>query len=511
MNKNIRTKKTDFSITILLVIGIILVVNFFSYKLFFRVDMTQNNIFSISEVSRETAENLDDIVNIKAYFSSNLPTQLISLRQEVIDIISEYETYSGGKIRVEVIDPSDDEEIQKELYVLGIPQLTFEIFEKDKKQLVNGYFGIAVSFGGKTESIPVIKKEAAGLEYQLTTAIKKVTSERIANIGVVTSHGVADPEKAVSSAMKALSDLYTVSSVDLSGDTPFIGQDIDTLVMIGPKESLSSQAVNALSSFVDRGGSLLILADGVMVGEGLSASKNSIGINSLLDKYGVKLNENLIGDTRSGTASFTQGFITFSTPYSLWPKITEEGFNQEEAAVKGLESVVLPWASSIDVTGDSFSYTELLTTTDKSWAVSDNFNIVPNSASEPTGERKERALAVLVSAEASYYNSNGTGDNQMKGKLLIVGDSDFIVDSFLRQSPDNIIFFQNLVDSLSLDDDLISIRSKIVSSRPLKDDLSGNIKSAIRYANVFGVTIVVLIFGLFRYFLRRKSRFIDEI
>ena len=85
-----RIKKTDLSVTILLILGILIVVNFFSYKLFMRLDLTENKIFSISDATKNTMRQLDDVVNIKAYFSSTLPSQVLSLRQEVKDVLDEY-------------------------------------------------------------------------------------------------------------------------------------------------------------------------------------------------------------------------------------------------------------------------------------------------------------------------------------------------------------------------------------------------------------------------------------
>ncbi len=92
----------------------------------------------------------------------------------------------------------------------------------------------------------------------------------------------------------------------------------------------------------------------------------------------------------------------------------------------------------------------------------------------------------------------------------MVGDSEFVLDRIAGGTEDNTIFFQNLVDSLSLDDTLISIRSKGVTNRPIKE-LSDSSRLAIRYANVLALTVLVIAFGLIRYFLRKRSRFVDDI
>src|SRR3989339_169299 len=195
----------------------------------------------------------------------------------------------------------------------------------------------------------------------------------------------------------------------------------------------------------------------------------------------------------------------------LWPKVIGDGFNQENSAVSNLESITFPWASSIgfvdEETKNSSSF--LARTTDKAWQVSDNFNISPNNMTK-SGNTGQYNLAVSVFGNIN--NPYPEGENTaFEGKIVVIGDSDFISDGFLRNSPDNLVFFQNLVDMLSLDGDLISIRSKTVSSRPIKEDLTDSSRAMIRYINVFGLTMVVVVFGMIRYYIRRKSRFVDDL
>ena len=86
MNLNNFFKKTNLSLTIIIVIGILAVLNFFSYNIFYRFDLTQNKDYSLSKTSKLSAADLKDIINIKVYFSANLPSQFLNLRQEVGDI-----------------------------------------------------------------------------------------------------------------------------------------------------------------------------------------------------------------------------------------------------------------------------------------------------------------------------------------------------------------------------------------------------------------------------------------
>ncbi|MFH0923920.1 MAG: GldG family protein [Candidatus Falkowbacteria bacterium] len=508
LNKKL-IKKANLGITAVIVIGILAVANFFSYQIFYRWDLTQNKDYSISKASKNTVGELDDVVNIKAYFSEELPSQYITLRQEVGDILEEYANYSNGKIKVEFIDPGDDEDVKRELYMIGIPELQFNVVEKDKFEIAKGYLGIAVEYGGKTEAIPVVQS-TQNLEYQITLAIKKVAGAEMAAIGFVTSNSTADVESEISAAYGELEKLYQIQKVDLALEE-YAPVDVNTLIILGPKEAFNENQLQTIDAFLMRGGSLLIAADGVNVEEGLTASANDTGLNGLLENYGVKLNNDLVLDISSAMASFTQGFMAFSTNYPFWLKILPSGFDQDNAAVANLESLIMPWASSVEILPDKINkdnkVSYVVRASEKSWIQQDNFNLNPQQAFSPSQNKGGKVLAASIIGKFTSPYGNGSTD---AGRLIVVGDSDFIKDSFLRNMPDNLIFFQNLVDSLSLDEDLINIRSKGISERPIKE-LSDSAKAAARYLNIFGVTVIVVIFGMARYYIRRRSRFMDEL
>ncbi|MDO8592183.1 MAG: GldG family protein [bacterium] len=492
---------------IAIVIGIIATLNFFSYNISYRFDLTQNQDYTLSAASKKTAANLKDVVSIKAYFSSGLPAQYLNLRQEVGDLLDEYVNYSGGKIKVEFVDPKDDQATAQELRAAGIPQLQFNTLEKDKYQVVNGYLGLVIKYGEKSQAIPVIQG-TSDFEYLLTSAIKKVTNDEAANIGFWQGNGAADAVKDTGAAYKKLGEIYNVSSVNYAAEKS-IPEYLDTLIIVGPKEKFGASELKALDGFLARGGSLVILADGVAVGQGLEAKKNDLGFNTIFEAYGVKFNNNLVLDVNNGLASFSQGFVTFTTSYPYWPKVVKSGFDQNNLAVARLESLVLPWASSFDVDQNKtkgLAVSFLARTTDRALAVADNFQLSPQASGSAAGVRGRFNLAVAISGKfSSALNSPDAKD----GHLVLVGDGDFLSDSFLMNYPDNLVFFQNVVDSLSLGDDLIAIRSKGVTERPLME-IGDSVKNAVRYGNIFGLTAIVVLFGLARYYMRRGGGREDE-
>src|SRR5687767_3957920 len=109
-----QTRLASESALFLLVLGAILVLvnvlGFFGVKL--RADATGASVFSLSKGSQRLAKSLDDQMEIRAYFSSELPPPFNAMGRYVRDLQAEYRDASGGKIVVRFIDPKSDEHKQ---------------------------------------------------------------------------------------------------------------------------------------------------------------------------------------------------------------------------------------------------------------------------------------------------------------------------------------------------------------------------------------------------------------
>ena len=90
-----------------------------------RLDLTENNIYSLSKASKKVMKSLDDKVIIKAYFSKNLPLQYQEGRKYLDNLLHEYRAYSKSKLKFKFLDPSEDEDTAREAMVNGIPPLKF--------------------------------------------------------------------------------------------------------------------------------------------------------------------------------------------------------------------------------------------------------------------------------------------------------------------------------------------------------------------------------------------------
>jgi gliding-associated putative ABC transporter substrate-binding component GldG len=499
-------QKSEVWTTIILVIAILAVVNFLSYQIFARWDITENNIYSLSEASKKTAQNLDDIVNVKVYFSKDLPARYINTRQRVSDILDEYKAYSDGNIRVEFIHPEEKwDDPRSELAPMGIPEVQFNVVEKGSYQVSRGYMGMSVQYGVNNEPIPVVR-QGEDPEYKITTAIKKATQEKLTRVGFLVGEGLPEPEKDIKTAYQKLGELYEITKVDI-GQRDEIPSNVTTLIIPGPEKEFTEEQLRALDNYLMKGGNIFFLVDGAVVDtdNGLFASSNETNLNELLENYGVRLKNDLVLDENAGQVSFTSGFMAFRREYPLWPKVVEENFNPDEPATADLKSLILPWAGSIETlekkpAGVDISY--LAKTSENSWSQESSFRLSPDIDFQPPANTKQRDLAVKISGNLKSAYGEGETD---QGKIVLIGDSDFIKERFLEEGESNsLTFFQNVVGDLSLEDNLISMRSKKISERPLAD-LSGDEKQLIKYANILIVPIVVIIIGMLRYYLRKRS------
>lgn len=90
-------------------------------------------------------------------------------------------------------------------------------------------------------------------------------------------------------------------------------------------------------------------------------------------------------------------------------------------------------------------------------------------------------------------------------KLIVVGNSRFITENFPAEFDGNRVFFQNIIDWVTVGDALIGIRSRESTDRPLRV-ISEQAKAAIRFINILGVSILAGLFGLGRFYLRRRRK-----
>ncbi len=516
---------TNFTVIALIVLGILAVLNFFFYRHFSRIDLTQDRRYTLTPASRQALSGLDDMVNIKLYVSQKLPSYLVNLKRDITDLLDEYKAYGAGNIAVTAIDPTEDPALQQELRFMGIPQVQLNIIEKDQAQLTNAYLGMAIFYADKKEVIPFIS-DTKNLEYDLTSAIVKVTSKETKKVGLYVGGKPQSPDQQeYQAANQLLSKQYEVSPITLDDEQAL--DTTNTLILAGPRD-LTDRQKYAIDQFIMRGGKAVFLVDTVEMREGLQATGFKPAVNDLLQHYGITVEENLVLDASNAYAAFRSGFMTFRIPYPFWVKVVSEGFAADNPAVSMLESLVLPWVSSLTVAAEKkpdIAITELAKSTESSWLQKGFYLLDPQQQFIKPGTQMQSYLLAAAAAgkfksffadkpvPAAEKRADGAEAPPQKDtirespetRIVVVGNSRFITNDVIGQFDDNQVFFLNLIDWLTLGEQLIGIRSRGATDRPLRETTEYQ-KTLVKSLNMFGVPLLLALFGIVRFYVRRRKK-----
>ena len=172
----------------MLLIVILFLLNGISRNYFFRWDLTDNDMYSLSPSSESVVEQVDDLLTMKVYFSDDLPGEYANNRRYLQDILEEYAAYSGGNIHFEFHRPNDDEKIQEDAQKSGIQPVQLQVIENDNLEIKRVYMGMVFLYEDERETIPVIQT-TTGLEYDITTKIKKMVDSDKKTLGIVSFGG----------------------------------------------------------------------------------------------------------------------------------------------------------------------------------------------------------------------------------------------------------------------------------------------------------------------------------
>ena len=476
---------------------IVFLLNMLARMVNFRFDLTQNKIHSLSAATKRILKDLDDIVTIKIFMSEEIPEQLASIKTDLVWFIENYEKIGGGKVKTKSADPNKNAEAEKEVNNLGIPPIEFSTLKKDKFEVSRGYLSVVVSYGDKNEIVDL--QNLSNLEYNLTSAVKKVTQEKLKTVAI--SAGEETETSEISFVNQLLEKSYEQKSFSLGEETEF-DPTIDVLVINAPKETVSQNAEKVIDQYLQNQRGVLFLLDQYSVDNSLTPGKVNHGLNNLLAYYGITFRDGLILDPSSALAAFRTSQGGIIVPYPYWVKITPDGLNSKLPPTASLQTLTLPWASALE-TDKGAEW--LVKSSAKAWQETTITSLFPDQKLvPPKGEEKEFVLAAVQTNPISSFFEKDS-ENKKEVRMAVVGDADFIKDNFVMEHEGNFQFFLNLIDFLAQEKDLIGIRSKPVINRPIRP-LSDQEKQAVRVGNL-ALPLVLIVATYFLIKNRRDAHF----
>lgn len=389
-----------------------------------RLDLTQNQRFTLAAESRELISEIPENLKITFYASGNLPAEFQSITRAVTDILRDYVIFSNNKIEVETKDPQSSDEIKSEALGKGVQELIFAVDSSDSTQRVAGFAGISLEYKESSQVINLSSEVSENLEFELSSKIKELVVEDKPDIGFVTNNVANSMLSNYRIFNSELTRLYDVVDLQLTAENSTIPENIKAIIIAGPNGQFAEEVVNSLKSYFANGGSIFLLTDTITLSQDSGLPQiNSNSLANIFEEYGVVVDSNLVYDLRQNNL-IDLGGGTFVLPaeYPLW-FIANQNADARDI-LKNVSNISILWGSSLSVDESKSESTKLLrlfeTTNDANVQNSDAINISLQQNFESKEDDSIRTVAVGIE------NSNG-------GRAVVVGDSEFITDDLINE------------------------------------------------------------------------------
>ncbi len=531
-----------------MLVAILIVVNLLASGFFFRLDLTQEKRYSLSDYSKNTLDSLNRYLSVKVYLEGEFPPRIQRFKQAVKDMLTEMKVYGGTLIQYEFIDPSGNDELMQSFVDKGIAPITLNIRNSQTSEGRQYIFPVAVfSYDGREEMVDLFKgsvdytsgepsplKAEANLEYKLIHAIKRLIQGSKKVVGVLRGHGEIGEEK-TREWMRELANLYIPVEVNVQKGEA-ISPSISVLIVLQPDSAFTEREKYEIDQYLMRGGKILWLLDQQDVNLHYQAETLSrlrqLNLDDLFMKYGFKVNYDLVSDLNCSTIELVipnpNAPPTFSSQrWIYYPLLTQLA---DHPITRNLSAVKLRYASSIDTfSTPELRFVPLLVSSPYSRVQSGNVFVDLNQSirNPPRPEelrgKGNRVMALL--AEGQFHSlfegrevpvdalaqqmptAKFLRRNVSDTRMIVVGDGQVAVGEDVRgkidfMAFDNKAFLLNCLDFLLGGESLIHIRAKDIQYHSLDlKKVKGN-EWNIRLINLVLPVLVILFWGIIRQRIR---------
>ena len=507
-----------------LAIVLFLALNVFSQGAFrnLQADLTAEGLYSVSDGTDRVLAELDEPITLRVFVSRGLieaSPGLGAYAERVLELVERYVARSGGKIRLEVVDPEPFSPEEDRAVGFGLQGAPLD----DAGRL--GFFGIAGT--NTTDDLDVIAFLQPGresfLEYDLTRLVHNLANPKKKVVGLVSGIPIdADPalENRPWRVVEQMKQFFEVRSLGLD---PKIEDDVDVLMVVHPF-GLSDETLYAIDQHVMAGGKTMIFVD-PFAEEGSRSNAamrlppdRGSDLAKLFEAWGVEYDrDRVLGDLGSAQRVST-GVDSYGRPvitdYVAWLTLRPELFADGDVVTDRLRVVNVASAGFLAKAGESeAAFEPLISSTPaaapveaqkvrfqpdpagilKTFAPQDEALVLaarlggklksafPDGPPEAAGNEDEEAGK---DAEKEGGAADGAPAHLAEAaegaNLILVADTDILADRFWLQiqdffgqrvvtpTADNASFVINALDNLSGSSALIGLRSRGLSDRPFE-------------------------------------------
>ena len=249
-------------------------------RLGLRVDATAERLHSLSSETRALLSQLDSNrpVFVQAYISPTAPEQYVQTRANVVGLLREMASASGGTVQVAIYDTEPfTEEAREAREKFGIQPREIPNLQGARAGFSEVFLGLAFTCAGEEQVIPFFDRGLPA-EYEIARSIRVVANTERKKVGVINTQlklfGGLDFQTMQSSpswaVVEELRKQYEVVQITPSSA---ITEEVDGLLVTLPS-SLTQEEMTNVSGFIKQGTPALLLVDPLpIVNLGLSPSE----------------------------------------------------------------------------------------------------------------------------------------------------------------------------------------------------------------------------------------------
>jgi ABC-type uncharacterized transport system involved in gliding motility auxiliary subunit len=480
-----------------------------------RVDLTEGRLYTLSEGTKGILSKIDEPITLRLFFSPRLGREIplyANYHQRVRDLLDEYASHAGGKIKLEFYDPapySDVEDRAVAYRLQGVPM------EAGGEQV---FFGLAGTNSTDDEEILAFfqPERERFVEYDLTKLVFNLANPKRREVGLISQLPIAGdvmpmPGMRMPMPWVVMDQMRQVFQVRQFGsDTGTLPKDLQNLMVVHPKE-LSLEGQYAIDQFVLRGGKLLVFVDPNSEVDAARPSRDpnampgptASDLPKLFEAWGVELvKDRIVGDrltatrVNAGTAQRPRVM-----DYIVWLSLKAGNLNRQDGVTGELQAIN---AASVGILkprqGASTSFQPLITASPGAMEVeTDKIKFAPDPAQllrDYKAGSEVLTMAARIAGPAKTAFPDGppkvegrppqpdlqphVAESQGPINVIVVADTDMLDDRFwvsaqeffgqrvVQPSANNGDFVVNALENLAGGSELMSLRSRGVSSRPFE-------------------------------------------
>lgn len=576
-NKRKNLKRTQL-INFATIVVLIVITNVIGSYVFTRFDLTSEKRYTLSKTTKEILKNLDDHVFFRVYLENDTRADFKKLRREIKEMLDEFRAYSKF-IDYDFLNPNESNdaversEVQRVLMEHGLrpTQIVYETNKGRQEQIL--FPGALINYRDKELPIDFLETdlksqlgsnaEAAinnsiqNLEFRITEAVKKISTNRRPSIAFIEGHGELSRNQ-VYDFTRSLQQSYAVERVEIGGQISSLTRrsepdqkgnfkillNYDAIIIAKPTEAFDEKDKFIIDQYIMRGGKVLWLIDPVLANmDSLASSEATVAIDYKLNlddqlfKYGVRLNKDLVLDMNSASIPAVSGQVGGQTQIEFfsWYYFPLLSPATNHPMVRNIDFVKSEFASSIDSTHNDIKKIPLLKTSDRSKVsnipVYISISLLQQKPNPSMFPEKGRNVAYLLTGSFESLFANritndiidseeiGFLDESVPTSMIVVADGDIArnqfhvpkgyplplgFDQYTRLTYGNKDFLMNAVSYLIEGEGMINIRSRELKIRLLDRVKIENSRLTWQIINTAIPFAVVILFGFVLAFLRKK-------